>query len=85
MDSSVAGVSVPEPLIKRFPEVKKNASKKARKEARDLAHEIGKKVAVEIIEQVREIEGIRGVHIQAIEWEEAVPDIVKAAKLLPRP
>ena len=40
---------------------------------------------LELIEQVREIEGVRGVHIQAIEWEKAVPEIMKAAGLLPRP
>ena len=39
----------------------------------------------QLIEQVRQIEGVRGVHIQAIEWESAVPDIAKRAGLLPRP
>ncbi|MGR3220530.1 MAG: hypothetical protein ACUZ8H_12060 [Candidatus Anammoxibacter sp.] len=40
---------------------------------------------MEIIEQVREIEGVAGVHIMAIEWEEAVPIISEKAGLLPRP
>ena len=47
--------------------------------------EIGRGIAVELIERLQEIEGVRGVHIQAIEWERAVPKIVKAAGLLPRP
>jgi methylenetetrahydrofolate reductase (NADPH) len=85
MNASVAGVSVPEALIKRFPSVKKDASAEEKKEARRKSEEIGKQIAVELIEQVRAIEGVRGVHIQAIEWEEAVPQIVKAAGLLPRP
>ena len=85
MNSSVAGVSVPEDLIKRFPTVKKDAPPEAKKEARAKSEEVGKQIAVELIEQVREIEGVRGVHIQAIEWETAVPGIVKAAGLLPRP
>ena len=85
MDSSVAGVSVPETLIKRFPRTKKGASKEEKREARRKSEAIGKQIAVELIEQVREIEGVRGVHIQAIEWEKAVPDIVEAAGLLPRP
>jgi len=85
MNSSVAGVTVPDELTKRFPKVKKGASKEAKKEARLKSEEIGKSISVELIEQVREIEGVRGVHIQAIEWEEAVPDIVKNAGLLPRP
>lgn len=85
MNASVAGVSVPEELIKRFPKVAKDASPEQKKAARAESQEIGKQIAVELIEQVREIEGVRGVHVQAIEWEPAVPDIVKAAGLLPRP
>jgi len=34
---------------------------------------------------VREIPGVRGVHLQAIEWEEAIPTIVREAGLFPRP
>ena len=85
MNSSVAGVTVPEELINRFPKVKKDASPDEKKQARAEAQEIGKQISVELIEQARQIEGVSGVHIQAIEWERAVPDIVKAANLLPRP
>ena len=85
MNASVAGVSVPDELIRRFPKVSKDASPEAKKAARVKSAEIGKLIAVELIQQVREIEGVRGVHIQAIEWEEAVPDIVAAAGLMPRP
>ncbi len=45
----------------------------------------GRKIAVELIQQLREIEGVRGVHVMAIEWEERVPGIVEKAGLLPRP
>jgi len=85
MNASVAGVTVPDDLIKRFPRVKKDASKDEKKAARARSREIAKEISVELIQQVREIEGVSGVHIQAIEWEEAVPDIVKAAGLFPRP
>ena len=85
MNSSVAGVSVPDSLIKRFPKTRKGASKEEKRAARKESEATGKKVTVELIEQVRQIEGVRGVHIQAIEWEEAVPDIVEAAGLVPRP
>ncbi len=85
MNSSVAGVSVPEELIKRFPRVKKDASKEEKREASRKSAELGKQIAVELIQQVREIEGVHGVHLQAIEWEDAVPEIIKAAGLLPRP
>ena len=68
----VPGLDVPDEILKRL------------KEAKDKREE-GIKIAVEIIEQVREIPGIAGVHIMAIEWEEAVPEIVKRAGLHPRP
>ena len=46
---------------------------------------MGKKVAIELVAQAREIPGIKGVHIQGIEWEEVVPEVVGGAGLLPRP
>ena len=49
------------------------------------AGEEGIKIAIELIHQVREIEGVHGVHIMAIEWEDRVPEIVEGAGLLPRP
>ncbi len=85
MASSVAGVRVPEALIKRFPVVKKDASPAEKKEARKKSEEIAKQITVELINGVRQIEGVRGVHLQAIEWEDAVPQIMKSAGLLPRP
>ena len=74
MQGSVPGMIVPEALIERL--------KAAPKEKR--ADE-GIKIAVEQIQQLREMEGIAGIHLMAIEWEERVPDIVSAAGLLPRP
>lgn len=85
MNNFVAGVTVPDELIKRFPKVKKGASREEKKEARIKSDGIGKKIAVELIQQVREIEGVSGIHLQAIEWEKAVPEILDSAGLLPRP
>ena len=45
----------------------------------------GIKLCIDIINQVRQIEGVAGIHLMAIEWEEAVPGITEAAELLPRP
>jgi methylenetetrahydrofolate reductase (NADPH) len=42
-------------------------------------------MCVEMILKLRKLEGVAGVHIMAIEWEEAVPEIVEKAGLLPRP
>ena len=42
-------------------------------------------ICVETIQKLKEIPGVRGIHIMAIEWEEKVAEIAKAAGLLPRP
>ncbi|WP_246167905.1 acetyl-CoA decarbonylase/synthase complex subunit delta [Thermosulfurimonas marina] len=68
----VPGLDVPDEILQRM------------KEAKDKREE-GINLAVEIIQRVREIPGVAGVHIMAIEWEEAVPEIVKRAGLHPRP
>jgi len=85
MNSSVAGVIVPEELIKRFPVIKKEMPSEEKESLRQLSEEVGKAISVELIQACRQIEGVSGVHIQAIEWEQAVPDIVRLANLLPRP
>jgi len=84
MNSSVAGVSVPDSLMKRM-EQARSAAGDDKKQARENQAEEGIKITVELIEQVREISGIRGVHIQAIEWEHRVPEILQRAGLVPRP
>jgi len=70
MATKVAGMDVPAALIERFKGVEKKNQKKE-----------GIKVAVETIQQLKQIKGVRGVHIMAIEWEEAVPEIVQEAGL----
>ena len=85
MNKFVAGVSVPDEMIKRFPSIKKDMPDDEKAQARAESAEMGKKVAIELVEQAREIPGIRGVHIQGIEWEEVVPEVVGGAGLLPRP
>lgn len=74
MKTSVPGMDVPDSLIDRIKGVPKE------KQAEE-----GIKICVEMIQQLKEIPGVRGVHIMAIEWEEKVPEIAKAAGLLPRP
>src|SRR5437762_1111570 len=45
----------------------------------------GVSIAVRTIKALKKIEGVRGVHIMPIGWEEVVPDLVQEAGLLPRP
>ena len=84
MDSSVAGVTVPKPLIDRMLKAKEAAGDD-KKKMKELQEQEGIKIAVELVQQALEIPGIKGVHIQAIEWETAMEPIVKAAGLYPRP
>lgn len=74
MKNSVPGMDVPEEQIERLKGVPK-----------EKVAEEGIKIAVETIERVKAIKGVAGVHIMAIEWEDRVPEIVKAAGLYPRP
>ncbi len=74
MAKNVAGMDIPEDVIDRLKGVPSGEQKKE-----------GLKICIETIQQLREIKGIRGVHIMAIEWEEAVAQIVEGARLLPRP
>ena len=57
------------------------AARAARKEA---AEKEGIQICVDIINACKEIEGVHGVHIMAIEWEEAVDSIVKACQIGPK-
>lgn len=72
MRDYVSGLSVPDELVTRM----ENAAD---------AKEEGVKICLEIIAQLREIPGVRGIHIMAVAWEEIVPTLVERAQLLPRP
>ena len=74
MAKNVAGMDIPKDVIKQIASVPKE--EQAQK---------GIDMAVESIKRLREVEGIRGVHIMAIEWERKVPEIAEKAGLLPRP
>jgi 5,10-methylenetetrahydrofolate reductase len=59
-------------------------AKKARAARKTAAESEGIKICVEIINDCKEIEGVHGVHIMAIEWEQAVDEIVKQAQIGPK-
>ena len=40
----------------------------------------GIKIRTEGSERLKEVEGVAGFHVMAIEWEEQVPEIVEAAR-----
>ncbi len=72
MRDYVSGVSVPDEIVTRMEDAK-------------TAKEEGLRIALEVIEQLKEIPGIHGIHVMAVGWEDAVPEIVERAGLLPRP
>ncbi len=74
MKNRVPGMDVPEDVVKRM------ADQPKEKQAQE-----GIDICVESIERLKEVKGIRGFHIMAIEWEEKVPEIVERAGLYPRP
>jgi methylenetetrahydrofolate reductase (NADPH) len=56
----------------------------ARRLRKEAAEAEGLNICVEIINECKKIEGVDGVHIMAIEWEEAVDQIVKRAQIGPK-
>ena len=74
MDTNVSGIIIPEEIIDRLRAAGKG----------NVAAE-GIKILCEQIQELREMQGIAGIHLMAIEWEHKVPEIVKLAGLLPRP
>ncbi len=74
MAKMVPGMDVPDSILKRL----KGAGK-------GKVAEEGIKIALEQIEEFKEMEGVAGVHLMAIEWEHRVPEIAERADMLPRP
>jgi len=74
MKENVPGIDIPDEILERM----KNAPK-------EEARERGIDLCVETIERLKEIEGVHGIHVMAIGWEDVVPVLVKKAGLLPRP
>ncbi|MFW5942909.1 MAG: methylenetetrahydrofolate reductase [Chloroflexota bacterium] len=74
MRNKVPGVRIPDEIVERL-----RKTPKERKQAE------GKRICVEIIEQISEIRGVAGVHVMAYRQEELVAEIIEEAGLLPRP
>ena len=74
MKNKVSGMDIPDEVIKRMEGVSKEKQR-----------EEGIRICLETIEKLKEMPGVKGVHVMAIEWEEAVGEIVERSGLLPRP
>jgi methylenetetrahydrofolate reductase (NADPH) len=74
MKKMVAGMDIPDAVIKRIAD-----------EPKEKQSAKGIEMCIEQIQELKEMEGIAGVHVMAIEWEEKLQEIVGGAGLLPRP
>ena len=75
INQNVAGITVPDAIIRRMQKAGKGQA----------VRDEGMRLCAETIQAVREMPGVRGVHIMAVEWEAAIRPIVEMAGLLPRP
>jgi len=73
MATQLAGMDVPQEIVERMEKTPKAAQP-----------EEGIRICCEIIEQVREIPGVAGLHIMAVRWAESIPEIVTRSGLYPR-
>jgi 5,10-methylenetetrahydrofolate reductase len=72
MRSSVPGVHIPDEIVERLEKAGPPKEQKA----------LGKHLCVELIQGVREIEGVHGVHVMAYRQEEFVSEIIQASGVL---
>lgn len=72
MQKNVAGMMVSDDICERL------------EKAKDVREE-AISIVVEQIQEIRQIPGVKGVHIMAVAWEEVVPEIIERAGLYPRP
>jgi methylenetetrahydrofolate reductase (NADPH) len=85
MRDKVPGMMVDDYYVDEMIKAIQGIPKEEKAARRDAWQTRGIELCIEQIEEIKEIEGVAGVHIMAIEWEEAVRPIVEGANLLPRP
>ncbi len=85
MRDHVPGMRVPDETVARMDGAVAGIAEDDKPARREAWRAEGIAICIEQIAQMREIEGVAGVHIMAIEWEAAVAPIVEGAGLLPRP
>jgi methylenetetrahydrofolate reductase (NADPH) len=70
----VPGIDVPEPIIERMEGVPS-----------DRQSDEGIRIALKIVEELRQMRGVAGVHLISIRGDESIVRVVEEAGLLPRP
>jgi methylenetetrahydrofolate reductase (NADPH) len=85
MRDKVPGMKVPDAIVERMDGAVKGIPAEDKKARAEAWRAEGIRLCIEQIQELKGIEGVAGVHIMAIEWEEAVKPIAEGAGLLPRP
>jgi len=75
MAEEVPGVVIPPHIVKRMDDAG---------EDKEAQQETGVAIALELIEKLRQTQGISGLHIMAVQWENIVPRLMDETQL-PRP
>jgi len=81
----VPGMSVPDELFERMEGAVAGIDTEKKAERSEAWKKEGIRICIEQVQEIREIEGVSGVHIMGIYWEESVRPITEGAGLLPRP
>lgn len=69
MRTNVPGIHIPDAVLKRVAGAEKQAIE-------------GRKVCIDIIQEVREIKGVSGIHMMAYRQEDTVPEIIERSGVL---
>lgn len=82
MHTQIPEISIPSEIIKRIENAGKGLDEE---ESLASMQREGIRIALETIEDVRKINGINGVHLMGVGWTESIVELVRGAKLFPRP
>jgi methylenetetrahydrofolate reductase (NADPH) len=85
MRDKVPGMMVPDIFVDRMANAVKGIAKEDKAAKQEVWRAEGIKICIEQVQEMKEIEGLAGVHVMAIGWETAVRPIVEGAGLMPRP
>jgi methylenetetrahydrofolate reductase (NADPH) len=85
MRDKVPGMMVPDFFVDRMADIVKGIAKEDKAAKQEAWRAEGIKICIEQCKEMKEIEGVAGVHVMAIGWETAVRPIVEGAGLMPRP
>lgn len=82
MNTQIPEITIPEEIINRMEDAGKGLDEETSLE--EMKRE-GIRIALEILDKVRKIKEINGVHLMGVGWTESIVELAKGANLFPRP